>query len=372
MACSIRRCVGLVVVGMLALSGCGEDDPDPRGGTDSGRDGAIPIDANRPDATPSDSGSGDLGSDGSTPDDATTPDDAEPSDSGPCEPLPCAAPPSGCRYEGTTCTSCGTLVCEDGGTTCVECPDPGECCSYDSPTCESCGEAICFTVDCAAPPPGCHYQGGSCRSCGELVCEGDAGMGGEPCGPVTCRDGLVCCNASCGICTPPGGSCIEIACEDAGMGERRCGARLGDTCGREGWCDFDDGGLCGAADATGVCRPRPDVCPTVFMPVCGCDHVTYGNACEAHASGIDDATTGACSGEPALCAAVLCMEGTLCQVCDAPGGPEPRCLRPGETCEGTSTRDCRSVGCPDGATCTRCSGVGSERYVCLPAGGICP
>jgi hypothetical protein len=35
----------------------------------------------------------------------------------------------------------------------------------------------------------------------------------KACGDVTCGPGLVCCNASCGICTPPGGVCIQIACE---------------------------------------------------------------------------------------------------------------------------------------------------------------
>jgi len=32
------------------------------------------------------------------------------------------------------------------------------------------------------------------------------------CGPTVCPAGQVCCNASCGICTPPGGACILIGC----------------------------------------------------------------------------------------------------------------------------------------------------------------
>ncbi len=35
----------------------------------------------------------------------------------------------------------------------------------------------------------------------------------EPCGAGYCPAGEVCCNASCGICTPPDGVCIQIACE---------------------------------------------------------------------------------------------------------------------------------------------------------------
>jgi predicted secreted protein len=35
---------------------------------------------------------------------------------------------------------------------------------------------------------------------------------GVKCGPTTCKAGDVCCNESCGICTPPGGFCIELFC----------------------------------------------------------------------------------------------------------------------------------------------------------------
>jgi len=56
----------------------------------------------------------------------------------------------------------------------------------------------------------------------------DAGgsKAGIPCGESTCGPGQVCCNASCGICTPPDGACIQMVCEpkDAGtvMASARC------------------------------------------------------------------------------------------------------------------------------------------------------
>jgi hypothetical protein len=59
----------------------------------------------------------------------------------------------------------------------------------------------CATVLCA-PGQLCTVQDG------KAVC-----VGGEACGDVTCGPGLECCNASCGICTPPDGACIQIACE---------------------------------------------------------------------------------------------------------------------------------------------------------------
>ena len=40
---------------------------------------------------------------------------------------------------------------------------------------------------------------------------GDGGTVG--CGNATCAGGQVCCNASCGICTPPGGVCTQQICD---------------------------------------------------------------------------------------------------------------------------------------------------------------
>ena len=41
--------------------------------------------------------------------------------------------------------------------------------------------------------------------------------------------------------------------------------------------------------------PDPDcACPFIYLPVCGCDDVTYGNDCEAECHGITDYTQGEC------------------------------------------------------------------------------
>lgn len=50
----------------------------------------------------------------------------------------------------------------------------------------------------------------------ELMARNGNGGGNdrEVCGDVRCASGEVCCNASCGICTEPGGFCIQLACED--------------------------------------------------------------------------------------------------------------------------------------------------------------
>jgi hypothetical protein len=73
-----------------------------------------------------------------------------------------------------------------------------------------------------------------------------------------------------------------------------CGGIAGLECGRGEWCDFPDNAVCGAVDVLGTCRPRPEVCIKVYMPVCGCNGETYGNACEAAAGGVDVAYLGEC------------------------------------------------------------------------------
>jgi len=73
-----------------------------------------------------------------------------------------------------------------------------------------------------------------------------------------------------------------------------CGGLPGFECGRGEWCDFPDNAVCGAVDVLGTCKPRPGACIKVYMPVCGCNGETYGNACEAAAGGVDVAYLGEC------------------------------------------------------------------------------
>ena len=119
------------------------------------------------------------------------------------------------------------------------------------------------------------------------------------CGSAICTGGTVCCNASCGLCVPPGGSCPSIECVDAGPAPHYCGGLLDTPCAPNEYCDYPDGAACGATDASGVCRPRPTDCPEPGgVPVCGCDGTTYFGECSAQLAGIDVLHVGACEGPP--------------------------------------------------------------------------
>ncbi len=78
-------------------------------------------------------------------------------------------------------------------------PDQGPECITD----DDCGAVYCITSPCEQPV--CH--GGQC-----VTGAHPEPAGGERCGDKRCGATTYCCNASCGICAPLGGACIQIAC----------------------------------------------------------------------------------------------------------------------------------------------------------------
>ena len=119
--------------------------------------------------------------------------------------------------------------------------------------------------------------------------------------------------------------------DDAGVNGDACGGRAG-PCGPTLYCDFTAPFDCGFADGMGTCMPRPDICSSLFAPVCGCDGTTYSNLCVAHSSGVDSAADGACTPPPG---------------------------------------DCRTTGCAPGSYCAECRGIGGAIWVCLSDGSVC-
>lgn len=174
-----------------------------------------------------------------------------------------------------------------------------------------------------------------------------------------------------------------------GQGGQFCGGIAGIPCPEGQVCVYPIGAC--FPDAGGTCRQQHP-CPPAGRPVCGCDGVTYRNACVAEHGGVAIAHRGPCPGacfENQDCGADECCifaEGTCAR---EPGTCEPQpdfcplvfdpvCGCDGQTYSNAcfAAMDCESVaftgaceeGCTSNEDCAPSEYCASEPGTCEPPG----
>lgn len=125
----------------------------------------------------------------------------------------------------------------------------------------------------ATPPGDCSHPG---------VCEDIPEICPDVWQPVCGCDGITygneCEAAAAGMNIESQGKCPVFCSSNADLADP------------SGYCEKKDG------DCDGVGSPaaKPEICPDIREPVCGCDGVTYGSRCEAAAAGVNIESDGAC------------------------------------------------------------------------------
>lgn len=176
---------------------------------------------------------------------------------------------SGCSYGGNwyaegesfdDADGCNTCSCQNGEIACTLMGCVGAPCTYDGVD-HNDGESFdasdgCNTCNCQDGEVACTEKGcvTTCDYGGVTYAEGDTFPDADGCNSCGCVGGQV--------------ECTLIECQ----GTVDCGGELGDTCAENEYCAYTDPvALCGAADETAICQPRPQACPELDAPVCGCD-----------------------------------------------------------------------------------------------------
>ena len=138
-----------------------------------------------------------------------------------------------------------------------------------------------------------------------------------------------------------GNDCMRVVAQTGKASDGNCPVltecTVGDntTCGPGQYCKAPFAGTC---DGKGSCETVPQICPMIFMPVCGCDAKDYGNDCEAAANAVNVASSGEC-GPPNCTTTKDCPNNLACKsgVC-------------GE-CPGIM---CTAIACPQGQVKDQC------------------
>ncbi|MBK7861149.1 MAG: hypothetical protein IPJ65_21565 [Archangiaceae bacterium] len=256
----------------------------------------------------------------------------------------------------------------------VMCPAGTECCNESCGTCVPPGGA-CDQLFCSGPVDAGPQCGPVCaiycpwgnvkdmNGCDTCACNPAPPV---QCGATTCPSGTECCNASCGVCVPPGGACTKEFCQSVDAGPM-CPPVCDIFCPNGNVKDGNGCDTCACLPSTGPTKCGPNTCAAgqeCCNDSCGIC-VPPGGACTQQACLLVDAGTA----PDQQCGATTCPSGTEC--CNPSCGT---CVPPGGVCTQeycaptnvTPLQQCGTVTCAAGTECCNAS-CGT----CVPPGFAC-
>lgn len=145
------------------------------------------------------------------------------------------------------------------------------------------GELVCTAIGCTST---------SCTYNGVFYEDGDSFEATDGCNTCTCVEGEV--------------ACTQIGCVEPGQ------CSINEECEMSEMCQFPTG-VCGG---TGTCVSTLVDCDLSYIPVCGCDGVTYGNQCGAQSASANVAYEGECGVVTPSCGGAQCGDTQFCQYPD--------------------------------------------------------